>query len=86
MCWINANCITWTVDEKEKALVDITPGSRGVYGRIYAVGTCNFGVRRVNTDVSLDNNIPVGFKAWSLGVNDHGILNFSMVFRDDDHE
>lgn len=34
-----------------------------IYGRIYAVGTCNFGVRRVNTDVSLDNNIPVGFKA-----------------------
>lgn len=30
------------------------------YGRIYAVGAQFCRARRVNTDVSLDNNIPVG--------------------------
>lgn len=30
-----SNCITWTADEEEEALVDITPGSRGVYIRAY---------------------------------------------------
>lgn len=35
--------------------------------------------RRVNTDVSLDNNIPVGFESSIPGVNGHAILNFSTV-------
>lgn len=68
--------------KRKKPHINITLRVRSSYGHIYTGETCNFGVRRVNTNVSLDNNIPVGLKPDS-GVNDHTILNFSMVFRDD---
>lgn len=47
-------------EKKEKHLSILSSVVGGSYGRIYTGVACNFGARRVNTNVSLDNNIPVG--------------------------
>lgn len=83
--------MTVLAKEKKKPLINITFLCCGAtYGRIYIACQSDFGARRVNTNVSLDNNIPVGsddllFLTPTLykqgyGVNDHTSLNFSMVF------
>ncbi|KOC58859.1 hypothetical protein WH47_01383 [Habropoda laboriosa] len=49
--------------ERKNHLSILSPAFEVHTGVFTLAGTCNFGMRRVNTDVSLDNNIPVGSKA-----------------------